>query len=81
MYHMITFMDTRDRTCFLMIRESCMRTGLGYFDILFSVKCQIQNAALSLSETIVISNASVRENGMWTAGLIVVNTSGDAGKK
>lgn len=60
---MITFMDTRDRTWLLMIREPYMRTGLCYFYIFLSVKCQIQNTDLSLSETIIISNASVRENG------------------
>lgn len=78
---MITFMDTRDRTGFLMISESCMRTGLCYFYSFLSVKCQIQNTALSLSEAIMISNASVRENRTWTAGPIVVTTSGDAGRK
>lgn len=58
---MITFMDTRDRTWFLMISKYSMRTGLCCFYIFLSAKCQIQNIALSLSETTIILNTSVRD--------------------
>lgn len=78
---MITFIDTRDRTWFLVISESCMRTGLLYLYIFLSVQCQMQNTALCLSETIIISKASARENGTWTVGSILITTSGDAGRK
>lgn len=45
---MITFMDTRDRTWFLMIKERCMRTGLCCSYIFRSVKSQTLDAAPSL---------------------------------
>lgn len=78
---MITFMDIRDRTWFLTVRESFMRTRHCYFCIFLSVKCQIQDIALSLSELILTLNALVGENGTWTVGSIVIITSEDACRK
>lgn len=74
---MITFMDTRDRTWFLMISDSCMRTGLCWFCIFLSVKSRIENIALIFSETAIISNASLKENGTWTSNPIVITNNGD----
>lgn len=78
---MIIFMDTCDETWFLMISESCMRTGLCYCCIFLSEKCQLQSTTLSFSKTIIVSNATLKENGTWTEGPKMITTNGGGGRK
>lgn len=78
---MIILMDTCDKTWFLMISESCMRTGLCYCSIFLSAKCQIQNTTLFLSKTTITSNATIKENGTWNEGHIMITISGCTGRK